>query len=65
MSAHFALDPDMTDADWAAAMALARRSYKCPTCGRPQHPGETCETGHARDESPVGQVLTEPQEGQQ
>jgi hypothetical protein len=25
-------------------------SYICPTCGRPQHPGEKCEPGHADDD---------------
>lgn len=23
--------------------------YVCPTCGRPQHPGETCKLGHAAE----------------
>lgn len=26
-------------------------SYTCPTCGRPQHPGEKCEPGHADDDT--------------
>lgn len=33
-----------------AADLLSSVSYICPTCGRPQHPGEICQPGHADDD---------------
>lgn len=36
-----------------AAELLSSASYVCPTCGRPQHPGETCQPGHVDDDNPT------------
>lgn len=35
---------------WQGYIGRPPCGYICPTCGRPQHPGQTCRPGHADDD---------------